>query len=210
MSDKEKLLVAEDDQEMARQLKWTLADDYDVHLAQETRSALETLKRTKPPVITLDLGLPPQPKGSQVGMELLGKILQLEPSCKIVAVTGNNECENALLKIGHGVWDYCQHPVNVDELKVVLSGAFRGERCPRERCTQSDHDRMEIGRECNLLPLCGNALHTKVVDLYPLLVVCPSSVEGDRCCDVTPISHTTRWAYAPAQHPFFGIEIACI
>ena len=77
MSDKEKLLVVEDDPEISRQLKWALADEYEVHLAQDSRSALEILKRMNPRVLTLDLGLPPNPHDSQVGMELLGKILHL-------------------------------------------------------------------------------------------------------------------------------------
>jgi two-component system NtrC family response regulator len=118
MGDKEKLLIVEDDPEISRQLKWALADEYEVHLAQDTRSALEILKRVKPPVITLDLGLPPKPQDSQVGMELLGKILQLEPGSKVVVVTGNNERENALRAISHGAWDYYQKPIDITELRM--------------------------------------------------------------------------------------------
>ena len=124
MGDKEKLLVVEDDPEISRQLKWALADEYEVHLAQDARSALEILKRMKPPVLTLDLGLPPKPHGSEVGMELLGKILQLDHGCKVVVVTGNNERENALQAISHGAWDYYQKPIDIDELRVILSRAF--------------------------------------------------------------------------------------
>jgi two-component system, NtrC family, response regulator len=124
MSDNGQLLIVEDDAEIARQLKWALAGDYEVYLAEDARSALEILKKKRPPVLTLDLGLPPKPHDSQVGMELLGKILQLEPGTKIVVVTGNNERENALLAISHGAWDYYQKPINIDELKVILSRAF--------------------------------------------------------------------------------------
>lgn len=124
MTDKERLLIVEDDAEIARQLKWALAEEYEVYHAEEPRAALEILKRKKPPVLTLDLGLPPKPHDSQVGMELLGQILQVEPGSKVVVVTGNNDRENALLAISHGAWDYYQKPIDVDELKVILSRAF--------------------------------------------------------------------------------------
>ena len=124
MSDKEKLLIVEDDPEISRQLKWALADEYEVHLADDERSALEILKRKEPLVVTLDLGLPPKPHDSQVGMELLGKILQLNPGCKVVVVTGNNERENALQAISHGAWDYYHKPIDIDELRLILSRAF--------------------------------------------------------------------------------------
>jgi two-component system NtrC family response regulator len=132
MDDKGKLLIVEDDPEISRQLKWALAEEYEVHLAQDARSALEILKRVKPPVITLDLGLPPKPQDSQVGMELLGKILQLEPGSKVVVVTGNNERENALRAISHGAWDYYQKPINIDELRMILSRAFHVSRLEKE------------------------------------------------------------------------------
>jgi two-component system NtrC family response regulator len=76
MNDKEKLLIIEDDVEISRQLKWALADDYDVHLAQDEPSAMEALRLERPAVVTLDLGLPPKPDEATVGMELLGKILR--------------------------------------------------------------------------------------------------------------------------------------
>jgi two-component system NtrC family response regulator len=145
MGDKEKLLVVEDDPEISRQLKWALAEEYEVHLAQDTRSALEILKKMKPQVVTLDLGLPPEAQGSQVGMELLGKILQLEPGSKVVVVTGNNERENALRAISHGAWDYYQKPIDADELRVILKRAFHVSTLEKENL-EREKELTEKGR----------------------------------------------------------------
>jgi two-component system NtrC family response regulator len=132
MSNKEKLLVVEDDAEISRQLKWALADEYEIHLAQDAPSALKILKTKKPAVVTLDLGLPPRPHEAAIGMELLGKILQLEPSAKVVVVTGNNDRENAMQAISQGAWDYYHKPIKIDELKVILSRAFHVNTLERE------------------------------------------------------------------------------
>jgi len=132
MSNNEKLLIVEDEAEISRQLKWALADEYEIYLAQDAPSALKILKSKKPSVVTLDLGLPPRPNDSAVGMELLGKILQLEPSAKVVVVTGNNDRENAMQAISQGAWDYYHKPIKTDEIKVILSRAFHVNSLERE------------------------------------------------------------------------------
>jgi two-component system NtrC family response regulator len=132
MSNKEKLLVVEDDPEISRQLKWALADEYEIHMAQDEPSALKILESKKPAVITLDLGLPPKPHDSVVGMELLGKILQLEPGAKVVVITGNDDRENANQAISRGAWDYYNKPIKLDELMVILNRAFHVNTLERE------------------------------------------------------------------------------
>jgi two-component system NtrC family response regulator len=145
MNNKGRLLVVEDDAAISRQLKWALADEYEIHLAQDAPSALKTLKTKKPQVMTLDLGLPPKPHEPVVGMELLGKILQLEPGAKVVVVTGNNDRENAMQAVSQGAWDYYQKPINTDELKVILSRAFHVNTLERESL-ESQREHTEKGR----------------------------------------------------------------
>lgn len=124
MTTKEELLIVEDDEQIARQLKWALADEYDIHLADESAAALKIVESKRPAVVTLDLGLPPKPDEAVVGMELLGKILELEPNTKIIVVTGNGERENALRAINKGAWDYYSKPIEIDELRIILQRAF--------------------------------------------------------------------------------------
>ena len=55
---KQKLLIVEDDPGLQSQLKWSF-EDFDVEVAEDRESALAHLRRLEPPVVTLDLGLPP-------------------------------------------------------------------------------------------------------------------------------------------------------
>ena len=55
-----KLLVVEDDPGLQSQLKWSF-DGYDVIVASDRESALTEMRRNEPAVVTLDLGLPPDP-----------------------------------------------------------------------------------------------------------------------------------------------------
>jgi len=43
--DKPKLLIVEDDDSIRTQMKWALAQEYEVLLAEDRASALETIKR---------------------------------------------------------------------------------------------------------------------------------------------------------------------
>ena len=147
MNGRPKLLIVEDDVQIARQLKWALADQYDIHLAKDASSALKKVAVKKPEVVTLDLGLPPRPQEAVVGMKLLGQILQGESHTKIVVVTGNGDRENALKAITKGAWDYYHKPINIDELKIILDRAFHVSSLERENLQHQKESESEAGFE---------------------------------------------------------------
>jgi two-component system NtrC family response regulator len=58
--EKEVLLIVEDDPGLQKQMRWSF-DAYQTLVAGDRESALVQLRRHEPPVVTLDLGLPPDP-----------------------------------------------------------------------------------------------------------------------------------------------------
>jgi len=121
---KPRLLVVEDDSSIATQMKWALAKDYEVLLAEDRNSALEIVKAQNPPVVTLDLGLPPRPGEVEEGFLALGEMLSQDSLIKVIVITGQGEKGHALKAIGEGAYDFFCKPIQIDELKVVLSRAF--------------------------------------------------------------------------------------
>ncbi|HEY2382543.1 MAG TPA: PEP-CTERM-box response regulator transcription factor [Terriglobia bacterium] len=122
--DKPKILIVDDDDEVRTQMKWALASEYDVLLADDRPSALDLVRNNRPNAVTLDLGLPPCAGDTREGFLALSDMLQLDPLMKIVVVTGQNEKENGIEAIGQGAYDFFCKPVNVAELKVVLDRAI--------------------------------------------------------------------------------------
>lgn len=122
--EKPKLLVIDDDEPIRTQMKWALLQDYDVMLAGDGRSAVETISNKRPPVVTLDLGLPPHPEGTNEGLRLLGEMLKLDPSVKVIVVTGNPDKSAALKAIGQGAYDFFTKPIDINELKPILKRAY--------------------------------------------------------------------------------------
>ncbi len=123
-SENRKLLVVEDDPGLQSQLRWCF-EGYDVVIAGDKESALVELRRHEPPVVTLDLGLPPDPANVSVGLETLQEILKLSPHTKIIVVTGNEDHENAVKSIALGAYDFYQKPVDAQLLGLIVDRAHR-------------------------------------------------------------------------------------
>jgi two-component system, NtrC family, response regulator len=121
---KPRLLVVDDDEDLRTQMKWALAQDYEVVLAEDRQSALKAFQKKKPDVVTLDLGLPPLPASVEEGFATLSEILTLNPLAKIIVITGRGEKEHALKAVADGAYDFLHKPVQIDELKVVLKRAI--------------------------------------------------------------------------------------
>lgn len=119
----ETLLVVEDDPGIQKQLKWTFAD-YEVITASDRPAAIAALRRHEPPVVTLDLGLPPDEANATEGLATLKEILALAPNTKVIVITGNDDKTNALKAIEMGALDFYQKPIDADTLNVIVSRAF--------------------------------------------------------------------------------------
>ncbi|MGN6290000.1 MAG: PEP-CTERM-box response regulator transcription factor [Sphingopyxis terrae] len=118
-----KLLVVEDDPGLQTQLKWAY-EDYEVLVAGDHDSAIDLLRAEEPSVVTLDLGLPPDPDGTREGFRILQAILELKPDTKVIVVSGHGERASALAAIANGAWDFYQKPIDIDELGLIVRRAF--------------------------------------------------------------------------------------
>ncbi|HEX8480760.1 MAG TPA: PEP-CTERM-box response regulator transcription factor [Allosphingosinicella sp.] len=119
-----KLLIVEDDEGLQRQLRWAY-DDYEVLVASNRDSAINLLRSEEPPVVTLDLGLPPDPNGVTEGFATLETILALKPETKVIVASGHGARESALRAIASGAYDFYQKPVDIDQLGLIVRRAFQ-------------------------------------------------------------------------------------
>jgi two-component system NtrC family response regulator len=118
-----KLLIVEDDEGLQRQLRWAY-DDYEVIVAGDRASAIDMLRLHEPDVVTLDLGLPPDPDGVEEGFATLADMLRLKPGTKVIVASGHGARESALRAIGSGAYDFYAKPVDIDELGLIVARAF--------------------------------------------------------------------------------------
>jgi two-component system NtrC family response regulator len=116
------LLIVEDDPGLQKQLRWSL-DGYQVVLACDRATALAQVRRYQPAIVTLDLGLPPDPNGASEGLATLREILAQAPDTKVVVLTGNQSHAHALSAVAMGAYDFQQKPADPALLQLVLQRA---------------------------------------------------------------------------------------
>lgn len=142
------LLVIEDDPGLQAQLKWAY-DDFEVVVAGDRDSAIAALRAEMPGVVTLDLGLPPDPDGTTEGFAVLDAIMQLKPDTKVIVASGHGARESALAAIARGAYDFYQKPIDIDALGLIVRRAFNLRAIEEENrrlVATSSADKTVLGR----------------------------------------------------------------
>jgi two-component system NtrC family response regulator len=152
------LLIVEDDPSLQKQIRWAF-DRFEALLADDRESALNQIRRHRPPVVTMDLGLPPDADSVSEGFLLLEQILAIAPETKVIVLTGQNDQANALRAVGLGAYDFFSKPFEPEILGLTIDRAFRLHDLQQEnRRLQSLHQPDALGgiitRDPKMLKIC--------------------------------------------------------
>ena len=114
---KKRILVVDDDES----LRWVTQAQlqqcgYDVAAAADAASALEQIRNSPPDLAITDLKMP-----GMSGLDLLRAIRAEYPEIIVIVVTAFGTVENAVEAMKAGAYDYITKPVNVDELRLIVS-----------------------------------------------------------------------------------------
>jgi len=152
------LLVVEDDPALQKQMRWAF-DSYETIAAADREEAIAQLRRHSPPVVTVDLGLPPAPDTPVEGLKLVEQILACAPDTKIIVLTGQQDRANALKAIGLGAYDFYEKPFDSEMLELTIERAFRLYDLQQENRRLSEMQQPDalaglITRDPQLLRIC--------------------------------------------------------
>ncbi len=126
-----KLLIIEDDAGLQAQLRWAFPE-FEVVQATNRAEAIAALRHDEPAVVTLDLGLPPDPDGTSEGFAVLNEIMALKPDTKVIVASGHGARESALQAIAAGAYDFYHKPVDIDALGLIVRRALQLHRIEAE------------------------------------------------------------------------------
>ncbi len=116
------LLLVEDNAGLREQMKWALNSEYEVLESETLEGCLDTLRRRKPGVICLDMGLENKPER---GLEIIDAVLREDRLAKIIVITSNMSADLGRRAVERGAFDFLHKPVDIEELKVILTRACR-------------------------------------------------------------------------------------
>ncbi|CAA9509849.1 MAG: Response regulatory protein [uncultured Sphingomonas sp.] len=187
------LLVVEDDEGLQRQLKWAY-EGYRVVCAGDRASAVDALRVHEPAVVTLDLGLPPDPDGTAEGFLTLSEILYIKPDSKVIVASGHGARESALKAIAMGAYDFYRKPVDIDDLGLIVARAFH------LHAIEAENRRLE--------PSAGSAVLGSMVTAAPEMLKVARTIERVASADVSVMllgaSGTGKELLARAVHDQSG------
>jgi two-component system NtrC family response regulator len=167
-SSEKSILLVEDDVGLQKQMQWSL-NDYRLLLANDRGSALAIFRRETPPLVIVDLGLPPLPDEAIEGLALIEAMLSLQPATKIIVASGQDR-QNAIKAVGLGAYDFFAKPIDPDILLLIINRAFQ--------LIELEDENQKLQRAVPQSPFEGViAASTRMLDVCKLIErVAPSDV----------------------------------
>ncbi len=128
MSDKEKILIVEDE----KLIRWSLRerlqkDGYETHAVETGQAALDLLRDEDVDLVLLDYKLP-----DINGMEVLRRTVDLYPDTTVILMTAYSSIHSAVEAIKLGAYDYVNKPFDHGELLASIQKALETTRLRRE------------------------------------------------------------------------------
>ena len=128
MSDKEKILIVEDE----KLIRWSLRerlqkDGYEASAVETGQAALDHLRDEEVDLVLLDYKLP-----DIDGMEVLRRAVDLYPDTTVILMTAHSSIHSAVEAIKLGAYDYVNKPFDHGDLVASIQKAL-GSRLRRRQ-----------------------------------------------------------------------------
>jgi DNA-binding response OmpR family regulator len=125
---KRKILVVDDEINVCKSIRQAiLSEDYEVDMALSGEEAIKKDKENLYDLVITDLMMP-----GISGLELLTSLKTIRPEVKVVMITGYPTIKTAVQSVKIGAFDYIAKPFTPQELRTIVSRAFKKEDAERE------------------------------------------------------------------------------
>ena len=135
---KRTLLIVDDEEGPRQSLRIVFKDDYNILLADNGTKAVELLKQHSVDAAVLDIRM-----SGMSGVELLGKIKEIDPAVEIIMLTAYETIETARQALRLGACDYLTKPFDISTMRAAIANAM-------ERHTLSEEIRANNQKLCEL------------------------------------------------------------
>lgn len=112
-----RILIIDDDELVTTSLKRALTQSgYKVDVALNGKGGIDLVEKEQPDIVLLDIFL-----GDMNGMEVLKKLLLLNPDLPVIMITGFADVQTAVSAIKMGAIDFILKPINIDQLELIIN-----------------------------------------------------------------------------------------
>jgi len=145
---KDRIAVIDDHADSLELLKEALGAQYDIEAFSDPTVALRVLKDSEFSAVVTDVIMP-----KLNGVELMEKILKMSPQTPVVLITAFGTLEAAANTIKSGAFDYISKPLNLNEIRLVVSNAVSHFRATKKGIDEATSQ----GSELNISTVVGRS-----------------------------------------------------
>lgn len=117
-----RILIVEDEASIRNVLVNIISEEsesYEVYAAEDAKRALELLGESSFDLMLSDIKMP-----GMDGIELLERVVVLQPECTVVMISGHGDIETAVDSIKKGAYDYIAKPPDLNRLLNTVRNAL--------------------------------------------------------------------------------------
>src|SRR5690606_16538342 len=116
-----RILVVDDEEGIRRVLRQLLEyEGHEVRVAGGGAEALEIFAEMRPDLTFLDVKM-----ARMDGLEVLGRMRELDPTAVVVMISGHGTIETAVEATGRGAYDFLEKPLDTDRILLTIRNALR-------------------------------------------------------------------------------------
>jgi two-component system response regulator AtoC len=198
------ILIVDDDQGVSDTLRqWAEERGYEVLEADDGPMALSQFQIMQPDLSIIDVGLP----GEYDGVELLGRMHEINPRHPVLIVSGQATPERAVEAMKQGAVDYLSKPLDMEKLFLLAERAITMLRrdIELERMSETRKAAYGFDRIIGTCPAMQDVIDTaRKVAQVPFATVL---LTGDSGTGKELVAHAIHLASANAKEPF--VEVNC-
>ncbi len=117
------VLIIDDEINIIKSFKSLLGNEYEVFEARSGEAALECITARRIDFVFLDYNL-----GGENGIEVLGRIKEIDPDLYVVMISGYGDSEVIIKAMALGCYDYLEKPLDIDKINLLLKRALRSKK----------------------------------------------------------------------------------
>jgi len=113
------LLIVDDEEGPRQSLRIVFKDDYNILLADNGNKAIELMKQHSVDAAVLDIRM-----SGMSGVELLGKLKEINPAVEVIMLTAYETIETARQALRLGACDYLTKPFDISTMRAAIASAM--------------------------------------------------------------------------------------
>ncbi len=201
---KDKIAVIDDHTDSLEILREALSPTYQVQTFSDPISALSEIKRGGFSAVVSDVMMP-----GLNGVELMNRLLEFSPSLPVILITAFGTLEAAANTIKEGAFDYLSKPLNLNEIRLVVSNAVSHFRVSRD----AKQEQAPVLKEPNVSNVVGKS--EKMLRVFKIIGrAAPTNssilIQGESGTGKEIVAKSIHLNSPRADKPFIPVNVAAI